>query len=100
MYLHLTTHPARGGKMNRLTNSQSRRDFVRFLPAAGVLAIAPMSLTGEERDEEKEEQISTNEDLMREHGILKRVMLAYEEIIRRIDGNQDFPPDAVTNGTT
>ena len=37
---------------------------------------------------------------MREHGILKRVLLAYEEIIRRIQGNQDFPAQAVAEGTT
>ena len=37
---------------------------------------------------------------MREHGILKRVLLAYDEIIRRIHSNQDFPPQAVTDGAT
>jgi hemerythrin-like domain-containing protein len=29
---------------------------------------------------------------------LKRVLLAYDEIIRRIHANQDFPPQAVTDG--
>ncbi len=42
-----------------------------------------------------EEEVSTNEDLMREHGILKRVLLAYDEVIRRIHSNQDFPPQSV-----
>ena len=40
------------------------------------------------------------EDLMREHGILKRVLLVYEEAIRRIDTNQDLDPDAVRDAAT
>ena len=34
---------------------------------------------------------------MREHGILKRVLLVYAEAIRRIDGNEDLPPETVTD---
>lgn len=45
-----------------------------------------------------EEEVSPPEDLMREHGVLKRVLLVYEEAIRRIDAKQDLPPDAVRNG--
>jgi hemerythrin-like domain-containing protein len=43
------------------------------------------------------EEVSPPEDLMREHGVLKRVMLVYEEIVRRIDANQDFPPEALAD---
>ena len=50
--------------------------------------------------EEEKEEVSTNEDLMREHGILKRVLLAYDEIIRRIHARQDFPPQAVIYAAT
>ena len=32
---------------------------------------------------------------MREHGVLKRVRLIYAEAIRRIDGNEDVPPETV-----
>ncbi len=35
-------------------------------------------------------QISLTEDLMREHGILNRILLVYEEIIRRLDQHVDF----------
>ena len=35
---------------------------------------------------------------MREHGVLKRVLLVYEEVIRRIDGKLEVPPDAVQRG--
>jgi hemerythrin-like domain-containing protein len=53
---------------------------------------------GAERKEEGEEDVAPPEDLMREHGVLKRVLLVYEEAIRRIDAKQDVPPDAVRNG--
>lgn len=35
-------------------------------------------------------EIPLTEDLMREHGILNRVLLIYEEIIKRINNNTDF----------
>ncbi len=79
---------------------QTRRQFVRALPALGTAAIlVPTPLLGQEKKKE-EEEVSTNEDLMREHGILKRVLLAYDEIIRRIRAKQDFPPQTVTDGAT
>ena len=52
---------------------------------------------GEGSGGEGEEEISPPEDLMREHGVLKRVMLAYDEIARRIEGRHDFPPEALAD---
>ena len=62
---------------------QSRRNFIHVLPiAAAALAGSHAFLAqGKEREKAEDEEVSTNEDLMREHGILKRVLLAYEEII-------------------
>lgn len=37
---------------------------------------------------EKEEDIPLTEDLMREHGVLNRILLIYEEIVRRIEQNE------------
>jgi hemerythrin-like domain-containing protein len=54
----------------------------------------------QEKDKEKSspaEEVSPPEDLMREHGVLKRVMLVYDEIVRRIEARQDFPPDALAD---
>lgn len=49
-------------------------------------------------DKEKEEfEIPLTEDLMREHGILNRVLLIYEEIIRRIDNKEPFALDTLKN---
>jgi hemerythrin-like domain-containing protein len=55
------------------------------------------------RGDEHERAVSPTEDLMREHGILRRLLLVYAEVSRRIDlplgapgPNQAFPPQAVT----
>jgi hemerythrin-like domain-containing protein len=74
-----------------------RRRFVAAIATASALAL-PALLVG--CHESEEESISTNEDLMREHGILKRVLLAYDEVIRRIHSNQDFSSQAVLDGAT
>jgi hemerythrin-like domain-containing protein len=74
-----------------------RRRFFTALAAAPALAL-PALLVG--CRESEEESVSTNEDLMREHGILKRVLLAYDEVIRRIHSNQEFSSQAVLDGAT
>jgi hypothetical protein len=51
----------------------------------------------EKKDEEKETEVGPPEDLMREHGVLKRVLLIYGEVLRRIDSKQDFPPEALAD---
>jgi hemerythrin-like domain-containing protein len=38
----------------------------------------------------EQEDVSANEDLMREHGILNRLLLIYQEIARRIDNDEAF----------
>jgi hemerythrin-like domain-containing protein len=41
------------------------------------------------------EDISPAEDLMREHGVLRRVLLVYEEAIERIEAGRDLPPETL-----
>lgn len=78
----------------------NRRRFLRKSGAVGLgvaaACVSPIRLLAR-KAEEKEEEVSTNEDLMREHGVLKRVLLCYDEVIRRIRARQDFPPRAVTD---
>lgn len=40
-------------------------------------------------------QLSPSEDLMREHGVLKRVLLIYREIGRRLRDGEDVPGDSL-----
>ncbi len=77
----------------------TRRSFLTTaVPASLAVFPAAAAFADEKKKQGGDEDVSTNEDLMREHGILKRVLLAYDEIIRRVRGNQDFPPEAVTAG--
>jgi hemerythrin-like domain-containing protein len=44
-----------------------------------------------------EEEVSPNEDLMREHGVLNRLLLIYQELARRIDNHEPFPIQTLTD---
>ena len=77
--------------------SDTRRTF---LVAAGVAAgglLAPAVgwearafALPEKKEEAKAEEISPAEDLMREHGALNRVLLIYDEELRRLRADQDM----------
>jgi hemerythrin-like domain-containing protein len=43
------------------------------------------------------EEVSPGEDLMREHGILKRILLIYGEAIHRLENKLDIPPRAIAD---
>src|SRR5262249_38504438 len=46
---------------------------------------------------EEEEEVAPAEDLMREHGVLKRILLVYDEVRERIAARKPFPPAAITD---
>ena len=46
---------------------------------------------------EKEEEVTPPEDLMREHGVLDRVLLIYEAVMRRFGSGEDFDPAVTTD---
>jgi hemerythrin-like domain-containing protein len=78
-----------------------RRRFLQSAAPALVLAgasPAPVKKPAAPEKPEKDEEVTPTEDLMREHGLLKRVLLVYDEVRRRIGANADFPPDAVAGG--
>jgi len=76
----------------------TRRAVLEKLPLLGAAVALPLAASAE--DKHGEEDVSTNEDLMREHGILKRVLLAYDEIIRRVHARHDFSPQSVIDAAT
>src|SRR5438132_4830119 len=69
----------------------------KFLKAGGiVIATSAVGATASlfaNEEEKKNEEVSPPEDLMREHGVLKRVLLIYGEGLRRMEANEDLPPD-------
>ena len=71
--------------MNKLG---ARREFLTGIAGTGVLLISSSARGAEEKKKEtgkeKEEGISPTEDLMREHGVLRRILLVYDEAGRRL----------------
>jgi len=47
----------------------------------------------------EETSVSAVEDLMREHGVLDRVLLIYEELLRRLEADEPFPPGVLKEAT-
>src|SRR5262245_18145191 len=85
------------GKTSMKTNT--RRELIRLTSAIGsgllFAGCTQSKPTGPEQkgDSNKNEaEVSPAEDLMREHGVLERVLLVYEEGLRRLDSSQDFDP--------
>jgi hemerythrin-like domain-containing protein len=81
-----------------------RRSFLRMSAASAAVVWLPSMAYAQARGRassppaHEEEDVTPSEDLMREHGVLNRVLLIYDEAIRRIDARHDLPPDAVHNG--
>jgi hemerythrin-like domain-containing protein len=76
-----------------VTNRNSRRTFLISSSAFSVAAACSTGglLLAEEqtKDQDKEAEISAPEDLMREHGVLNRILLIYEEASRRLKRKED-----------
>jgi hemerythrin-like domain-containing protein len=51
----------------------------------------------DEKHEGSEEDLAPPEDLMREHGVLNRLLLVYEESVRRLEGGVTLPPEALAS---
>src|SRR5438552_17698385 len=74
-------------------NEMDRRSLLRLAPAAGLTLVASGLLPAQGK---QEIEVTPAEDLMREHGLLKRILLIYEEISRRIAAKKDFRIASVT----
>jgi hemerythrin-like domain-containing protein len=69
----------------------TRRNFLRQTSVAGAGLLIPVLAAAQETPAPKgDEGISPAEDLMREHGLLNRVLLIYDEHLRRLAGKQPF----------
>jgi len=93
-------------KKQRFSDSDSprRRRFLQALASGTTLFLAGWSpsrsianvRTGSSLAS-VEEEVSPGEDLMREHGVLKRILLVYGEAIRRLEANKDLSPEPLAN---
>src|SRR5262245_3007767 len=68
----------------------SRRRFLGGTAAAALL----MSRRG--RAEDADDDVPATEDLMREHGVLRRLLLVYREVHRKLEAKQEVKPALIT----
>src|SRR6266487_6652140 len=76
---------------------RTRRTFIRVGLIAGASTFAGAMLVRAATEKTNEEEVSPAEDLMREHGVLKRALLVYGESMRRLDAQEDLPPEALAD---
>jgi hemerythrin-like domain-containing protein len=84
----------------------NRRRFLAATATLGVgtLGLSPTPVWGDDKKEgkkaEPEEEVGAAEDLMREHGVLNRVLLIYEEGLRRLRDKEEVPPEVFHRSAT
>jgi hemerythrin-like domain-containing protein len=68
--------------------------------AAGVIALAACDRPQRKADQPAVDEVPVTppEDLMREHGVLKRVLLIYREGLRRLQAGEQLPAQALNAG--
>ncbi|MGE0682470.1 MAG: hemerythrin domain-containing protein [Candidatus Binatia bacterium] len=92
-----------------MRNITTRRRFLKGSSAlfAATAVCGPLSLLAQERSQpdkakksadNKTEEVSPAEDLMREHGVLDRVLLIYGEVLIRLHEERTIPPEVLANG--
>ncbi len=91
-----------------INESSTRRVFLRHSTLAGTGLLltgvaqtwaADLAHAKPGAKPKPEEDVSPAEDLMREHGVLKRLMLVYDEVLRRWDEKQDVPPEILADAS-
>jgi hemerythrin-like domain-containing protein len=80
--------------------SPERSGRRKFIKAGGIVIVSSVlattrSMMGKEEEKKKENEVAPPEDLMREHGVLKRILLVYGEALRRMDAKEDLPPEPI-----
>jgi hemerythrin-like domain-containing protein len=76
----------------------NRRNFIKKGLVVSFSGFAGLSLLAGCKDEKGEEkEVSPPEDLMQEHGVLKRVLLIYDACRIHLINKETLPADAITN---
>jgi hemerythrin-like domain-containing protein len=78
--------------------TDDRRHFLVATAALGygTLAAGRVRADDKPKDDKKDkpgEEVGAAEDLMREHGVLNRILLVYEEGLRRLRAREEVTPD-------
>jgi len=76
--------------------TDDRRRFLGAALGAGLLTLPDGPVRADDKPKKKDEpdeEVGAAEDLMREHGLLNRILLVYEEGLRRLRAKEDVGPD-------
>jgi hemerythrin-like domain-containing protein len=84
--------------MKKQEYNTGRRSFLRQSLLAGTGTILTLSaITACKTKSDEEEEVSPAEDLMREHGVLNRILLIYDTCKTRLANAEEFPLIAITD---
>jgi hemerythrin-like domain-containing protein len=76
--------------------SHPRRDFLRKGALIGTLAgMTGLSLVSSCKEDKEEDEISPVEDLMREHGVLNRILMIYDNCKARLINKEELKVEAL-----
>lgn len=88
-------------------SNPTRREFIKkggilmgsavALQTDGAFTSAASSSKNKKSEGKKEEEVSPGEDLMREHGVLARILLIYDDISMKLENEQNYPTATLTN---
>ena len=85
--------------MNILDSLKTRRGFL--LHSGSLIGLAalssPAQLLGCRAKEEKAGEVTATEDLMREHGVLQRLLLIFADLEGRLQQTRGFPPNLLVD---
>jgi hemerythrin-like domain-containing protein len=84
---------------------EDRRHFLRGVASTAGFALigcattaaAPGAHAEMNHGDHGEAEVTPGEDLMQEHGVLERILLVYDEAVRRIEQNEAFEVSVVTS---
>lgn len=84
--------------MNSWNSSETRRGFL--INSGALLGLAalstPINLLGCSPIEKKTTEVTATEDLMREHGVLRRLLLIYDDLEGKLRQGREFPLPVLT----
>jgi hemerythrin-like domain-containing protein len=78
-------------------SDQGRREFVNNIVLLGASSVIGLGTLSSCQKEKEEEEITPAEDLMREHGLLSRILLIYDTCRSHLINNQQFDPEVLSD---
>jgi hemerythrin-like domain-containing protein len=86
--------------MKSLPDSHRRNFLIHSATLVGAAALGGAAAFAGCAPQPERAEVTATEDLMRDHGVLQRLLLIYEEMARRLKCCQDFPPSLLTDATS